>query len=279
MENEKTVYQLGWLPDVPDRRDVPFRAVFRVPAKLPAKVDLRGGCSPVEQQGNLGSCTAQALIGALEFLQLKAKSKVASHPSLPNWFQDLSRLFVYYNTRVEMGTVHEDSGAMLRTGIKVLKTLGVCKEQKWPYKISRFKEKPPADCYQEAEKHQVTAYQRLHKLDEMRACLSMGLPFVFGFAVYEHVMGKDVRRTGNIRLPRQGERMLGGHAVMAVGYDDGRKNLIFRNSWGAEWGRGGYGALPYGYAESRELSDDFWCIQATESDLYAMWKKRDAAVS
>jgi len=277
-------YKFGWLPDVPDRRDIPFTAVFRVPVKLPAKIDLRGKCSPVEQQGELGSCTAQALVGALEFLELQslpppsdkssATSGSACGGKIENSFRDLSRLFVYYNERAAMGTVAEDSGAMLRTGIKVLKNLGVCRETTWPYKISRFTEKPPDNCFSEAENHQVTAYQRLHTLSEMKACLAMGLPFVFGFAVYEHVMSEQVRKSGTIRLPRRNERMIGGHAVMAVGYDDAKKTLLFRNSWGAAWGKSGYGSLPYDYPESRELSDDFWCIQATESNRYAQWKIR-----
>ena len=274
------IYKLGWLPDVPDKRDIPFRAVFRVPAKVPALVDLRGGCSPIEQQGELGSCTAQALIGALEFLELSSlsstsdKSKIANPKSKMSRFHDLSRLFVYYNERAEMGTVNEDSGAMLRTGIKTLKKLGVCRETKWPYVISRFTQKPADDCYHEASDHQVTAYQRLATLSEMKACLAMGLPFVFGFAVYEHVMTENVRKTGTIRLPKRNERMIGGHAVLAVGYDDKEQIFLFRNSWGTDWGKSGYGALPYAYLENRELSDDFWCIQATESDLYAQWKIR-----
>jgi len=280
--NHSFPYKFGWLPDVPDRRDIPFSTVFRVPAKVPAKIDLRGGCSPIEQQGNLGSCTAQALVGGLEFLELQAEtSKIGNRQSkIKNSFADLSRLFVYYNEREAMDTVMEDSGAMLRTGIKVLKKLGVCRESIWPYKITRFTEKPSANCYREAENHQVTAYQRLHTLAEMKACLAMGLPFVFGFAVYEHVMTESVRKSGIIRLPRQNERMIGGHAVMAVGYDNAKKTLLFRNSWGTEWGKSGYGSLPYDYPESRELSDDFWCIQATESNLYAMWKiRQDTALS
>ncbi|MDO9542610.1 MAG: hypothetical protein Q7J98_09845, partial [Kiritimatiellia bacterium] len=215
---QKNFYKFGWLPDVPDQRDVPFRAIFRVPAKVPARVDLRENCSAVEQQGKLGSCTAQALVGALEFLELNsvkienrcvgpapsrgakrslARSGRREKSAIPaaggfacgeqSSFRDLSRLFVYFNEREAMGTVMEDSGAMLRTGIKILKNLGVCQEKIWPYKIARFAEKPPDNCYREAENHQVTAYQRLQTLNEMKACLAMGLPFVFGFAVYEHV--------------------------------------------------------------------------------------------
>lgn len=275
-----TRYKLGWLPDVPDTRDIPFAAVFRVPRKLPARTDLRAGCSPVEDQGNLGSCTAQALVGALEFLELRAlpspsdKSKIANQKSKISRFRDLSRLFVYYNERAAIGTVQEDSGAMLRTGIKTLKAQGVCREGLWPYEIRRFTAKPSEACYAEAADHQVTAYQRLNTLAEMKACLAMGLPFVFGFAVYAHVMSAAVARTGRIRLPGKSERMLGGHAVMAVGYQESTRMVLFRNSWGAAWGCSGYGQMPYAYLESRELSDDFWCIQGTESNRYTAKKCR-----
>jgi len=271
-------YKLGWLPDVPDKRDIPFAAVFRVPRKLPVRADLRAGCSPVEDQENLGSCTAQALVGALEFLELRDlpfpsdKSKIANPKSKISRFRDLSRLFVYYNERAAIGTVQEDSGAMLRTGIKTLKAQGVCRESLWPYAIRRFTARPSEACYAEATDHQVTAYQRLNALNEMKACLAMGLPFVFGFAVYEHVMSAAVARTGRIRLPGKSERMLGGHAVMAVGYHDRARMILFRNSWGAAWGQAGYGQMPYAYLESRELSDDFWCIQGTESNRYATWR-------
>ena len=275
----ETRCKLGWLPDVPDTRDIPFATVFRIPRKLPARADLRGDCSPVEDQENLGSCTAQALVGALEFLQLRAlsspsdKSKIANPKSKISRFRDLSRLFVYYNERAASGTVREDSGAMLRTGIKTLKAQGVCRESLWPYEIRRFTAKPTAACFTEAADHQVTAYQRLNALAEMKACLAMGLPFVFGFAVYEHVMSATVARTGRIRLPGKSERMLGGHAVMAVGYQESTRMVLFRNSWGATWGQAGYGQMPYAYLESRELSDDFWCIQGTENNRYAAWRR------
>jgi len=149
----------------------------------------------------------------------------------------LSRLFVYYNERLANGTVREDSGAMLRTGIKVLKARGVCREALWPYDIRCFTQKPTAACYAEAARHQVTAYQRLETLDEMQACLAMGLPFVFGFTVYEHVMSETVKRTGKIRLPKPNERMVGGHAVLAVGYRNRTRSLLFRNSWERSGGR------------------------------------------
>jgi len=260
-------HKLGWLPDTPDARDISYRARYTVPRKLAVRADLRVGCSPVEDQGELGSCTAQALVGALEFLQMKAL-QVGLSPR----YRDLSRLFVYYNERDVMGTIKEDSGAMLRVGIKTLAKLGVCKEALWPYTISTFTRKPIKKCYTEAQNHLVTSYERLSDLDAMKACLAGGVPFVFGFSVYEHVLTKAVARSGIIRLPKPSERLQGGHAVMAVGYDDAAQTLIFRNSWGEKWGNKGYGTLPYAYLTRRDLSDDFWVIHATANDLYAIKK-------
>lgn len=266
-----TDHKLGWVPDVPDVRDVPFRSIYKVPRKLPPQVDLRAGCSPVEDQGELGSCTAQALAGALEYLELKTLLS-----GVPPSYRDLSRLFIYYNERVDMDTVREDSGAMLRVGIKTLAKFGVCREDLWPYDTECFAKKPSERCYQEACGHTITSYQRLSSLSEMKACLAQGMPFVFGFSVYEHVMTRTVARSGAVRMPSAGERLLGGHAVLAIGYDDAAGVLAFRNSWGETWGKKGYGQLPYGYLTDRNLSDDFWCIQATVSDRYALLKHSPA---
>jgi C1A family cysteine protease len=266
----KAPHRLGWLPDVPDARDVLFRKVFRVARAVPVRTDLRDGCSAVEDQGALGSCTAQALAGALEYLQLRALSAEERRGR----YRDLSRLFIYYNERDDMGTVREDSGAMLRVGIKTLAKLGVCREESWPYDVGRFARKPPDRCYADALTHTITAYQRLESLAEMKACLAQGMPFVFGFSVYEHVLSRSVERSGVIRLPEPAERLQGGHAVMAVGYDDERETLLFRNSWGDAWGQKGYGELPYGYLTRRDLSDDFWCVQATANDRYALNPRR-----
>ncbi|MFH0763400.1 MAG: C1 family peptidase [Candidatus Omnitrophota bacterium] len=238
----------GWLPDIPDRRDYLYGAIRPV-IRLPDKVDLRDFCSAIEDQENLGSCTAQALAGNIEFLDNKIDSL----------YTDVSRLFIYYNERALIGTVEYDSGASLRDGIKTLKNDGVCREENWPYVISKFDKKPPKKCYAEAKQHLVQSYHRIHTLGEMLTCLTEGYPFVFGFTVYESFESAKVKKTGIVNMPKKGEITLGGHAVMAMGYDRDKKRCLVRNSWGRLWGIGGYFTMPFEYLQT--LAEDFWTIR------------------
>lgn len=242
----------GWVPDRPDFRDKLYSTIAAPPPKLPSRVDLRAGCSPVEDQGQLGSCTANALVGALEFLEKKAGKTVT----------DLSRLFIYYNERSMEGTINEDSGAAIRDGVKSLVNLGVCTEKRWPYTLSKFTQKPPAACYKEATKHEVLSYHRILSLQEMKQCLAEGYPFVFGFTVYTAFESATVAKTGQLNLPKSGEKSLGGHAVCAVGYDDATQRVLVRNSWGADWGQEGYFTMPYAYISNTNLADDLWTLRA-----------------
>lgn len=243
---------LGWIPDLPDQRDFLYAALRPAGVRLPQAADLRPILSPVEDQGQLGSCTANALVGALECLEIKGGQPLV----------DLSRLFIYYNERVLEHSVASDSGAMLRDGIKTLVAQGVCSEKKWPYVTAAFAKKPSAACYAEAKTHTIGSYQRIASLSDMRACLAEGFPFVFGFSVYESFESAKVAKTGVLNMPKPGEKQLGGHAVCAVGYDDRTKRLLVRNSWGPAWGMKGYFTMPYEYVANRDLSDDFWTIRA-----------------
>ena len=238
----------GWLPDIPDQRDFLYSAI-KPKLRIPAKVDLRQYCSLVEQQGALGSCTACALVGNLEFLDNRPDAV----------YTDVSRLFIYYNERLLRGNEDYDSGASLRDGIKTLKKTGYCREKNWPYNIERFAQKPPKRCYDEAAKSCIVSYHRINTLSEMFACLAEGYPFVFGFTVYESFQSKQVVRTGIVNLPKKNERAIGGHAVMAAGYNQKEKRFLIRNSWGTNWGQAGYFTMPFAYLET--LSADFWTIR------------------
>jgi C1A family cysteine protease len=226
-------------------------------AALPPKVDLRGTCpKTVYDQGQLGSCTANAIAGSIEFDFIKQK---ATEPFTP------SRLFIYYNERALEGTVNQDSGAQIRDGVKSVNKLGAPPEPLWPYSDKNpgpFKKKPPARVYKVAAKHKVTAYQRVARvLAQLKGCLAAGYPFVFGFTVYDSFESEQVAKTGKVDMPGPEENVLGGHAVLAVGYDDSSQRFIVRNSWGPNWGMGGYFTMPYAYLLDPNLSDDFWTIR------------------
>ncbi len=249
----------GWTRDLPDHRDLFFASIRKVKGKLPPSVDLRAGCSPVENQLSLNSCTANALVGALEFLQIKLKESRV----------DLSRLFLYYNERRTEGTVNQDNGARLRDGIKCLKQFGICSEDAWPYDISKVFIQPPPVCYTSAVSHELIRYYAIRNLDDMKASLAEGFPVAFGFAVFSAFESPLVAKTGILNYPAPSETQLGGHAILAVGYDDKSERLLIRNSWGWDWGQHGYFTMPYAYAfggpNEPALASDFWTLRQTKS--------------
>ena len=240
----------GWVPDIPDGRDFLYAGIKPRRLRLPSKVDLREFCSEVEDQGQLGSCTANALAGNIEFLDNKDGDGA---------YTDKSRLFIYYNERVIEHSVDSDAGAMLRDGIKTLNKEGVCSEKSWPYKIPKFADRPSLACYKEAKSHCIQSYHRITTLNDMLTCLTDGFPFVFGFAVYESFESKATAKTGIAPMPKKDEKMMGGHAVLAVGFDQKQKRFLARNSWGKAWGMEGYFTIPFEYLET--LADDFWTIR------------------
>jgi C1A family cysteine protease len=253
----REIKRFGWTPDLPDARDYMYSAPEAVLTKLPTKVDLRSKMPKVYDQGELGSCTANAIGAAFEFSQVK-QGQTDFMPS---------RLFIYYNERAVEGTIDTDSGAMIRDGMKSVAKLGVCTEDTWPYDIPKFTDKPSRKAYTEAKKHQALVYRRvLGQLHQMQGCLGQGYPFVFGFSVYESFMSPDVAKTGKVPLPPRGEQLLGGHAVLAVGYDDAIQSFIVRNSWGPKWGDKGYCYMPYGYLTDPQLARDFWAVYTVEPD-------------
>lgn len=249
------IQRYGWVRDLPDHRDHLYSAPVVALQTMPGKFDLISQCPPVYDQGQLGSCTANAIAAAVEFELLKQKLQ----DFLP------SRLFIYYNERAMEGTVGSDSGAQIRDGIKSVAKQGVCPETMWPYVIAKFKSKPSKACYTEALKHTVTLYQRLvPTLNQLRGCLASGWPFVFGITVYDSFESPAVAKSGNVPMPAPGEATVGGHAVMGVGYDDSKQVFIVRNSWGTGWGLKGYFTIPYAYVTDSQLADDFWTLRLVQ---------------
>jgi len=244
----------GWVRDLPDARDFTYGApLIRFPKGLPPSVDLRSECPPIYDQGQLGSCTANAIAGAIEFDQRKQGTK----EFVP------SRLFIYYNERVMEGTVNQDAGAQIRDGVKSVATLGAPPETDWQYDISKFSTRPPKQAYSDAKSDLVSAYARVTQdLMQMRGCLAGGYPFVFGFTVYESFESQSVADTGQVPMPASGEQVKGGHAVVAVGYDDQKRVFFVRNSWGTDWGKDGYCFMPYEYLLTPHLANDFWTIRS-----------------
>ncbi len=249
------IKRFGWVRDIPDQRDYRYQPPPKVARALPPKIDLRDGFLDCYNQGELGSCTSNAIAGALQFLERK---EGAADPVMP------SRLFIYYNERALEGTVGSDSGAQIRDGIKTVVKRGFCPEPLWPYDITKFAAKPPEKCYRAALKDRVSQYLRLDhsSATSLMTCLASGYPFVFGFSVYESFEAPSVAQTGVVNLPRLGERVLGGHAVVACGYDTKTSRFTVRNSWGTRWGVGGYFTMPFEYLTNGFLSADFWTIRS-----------------
>lgn len=239
----------GWKKDLPDHRD--FKFTYQV-MSLPQKVDLRPEMPPVYDQGELGSCTANAGGAAFAYTH-KKEQKLLFMPS---------RLFIYYNTRMLDGTTNYDAGSTIRATIKSLAKYGAAQEILWPYNIDRFKVKPGVRVYSDGRKNLVTQYLSVPQTEAgIKTSLAQGFPVVFGFSVYESFETTEVSETGIVNMPSVEESLLGGHAVLIVGYDDSKKQFIVRNSWGEGWGDKGYFYMPYQYVLTHELSGDFWTIR------------------
>ena len=243
----------GWIPQAPDPRDREFLRVM-APMELPSSIDLTDEMPPVYDQGQLGSCTGNAISAAVDY-QIGREGKPFINPS---------RLFVYWNERNLEGTVDQDSGAQIRDGIKVVNTFGVCPESEWAYDTSQFATRPPDSCYTDALKDRAVSYEAVAQdpdLTALRSALAQKLPVVIGFSVYSSFESPEVARSGFAPMPAPGETLMGGHAVLAVGYVDATRKVKIRNSWGPGWGLNGYFYLPYEYLASPDLSSDWWAIE------------------
>ncbi len=252
--------KFGWKRDKVDIRDWKFKALLKhvALAEVPAKVDLTEHMTPVENQQDIGSCTANAVVGAMEYLEWKRTNK--------RWlcfkqYRDLSRLFVYYNTRLMEGTVEEDAGATIRGTVKSLAKYGVCDERIWPYETDKWDDRPKDQAYDKALQRCVKDYYRVDSLDEIMQALALGFPVSFGAMIYDSFM--SVGGNGNVTMPAAGEASMGGHAMLIVGYDRNERQFLVRNSWGTQWGDNGYCRFPFAYIDPvAGLSGDLWVIRS-----------------
>lgn len=250
----RQIKKYGWVPDLPDQRD---KYVKWSPKQvLKDSVDLREYMPAIYDQGNLGSCTANALAASFEYDNASQK--------LPEFFP--SRLFIYYNERVVEGHVNTDSGARLRDGIKVINSIGVCPEVDYPYLIESFSTQPSMAAYNNASKHKTIEYRRVNIThQDLMKSLSLGLPVIFGFTVYESFETDEVAIRGVMPMPKLNEKIIGGHAILAVGYDSDNETIIIRNSWGSSWGIGGYFMMPYEFFCEKYCSDA-WVIKSVNGE-------------
>ena len=287
-------YAFGYLPDLPDARDYTkdtpaVQKLLKTPSSVPKTVDLRAFCPPIYNQGQIGSCTANAAAALLEYNLRRAFIVEQQRRSTSGAFRSgemaigkeyytpTSRMFIYKCTR-DLMMAKGDSGAYIRTTMGSLALFGAPPEKYWGYSegIDRA---PPAFCYSFASNYQAISYFRLDEktvgipvkdkgeaLNEIKSTLAQSLPVMFGFQVYESIREAN---DGKIPYPARGEKIIGGHAVLCVGYDDalmiGDKvgAFLIRNSWGEEWGEKGYGWLPYDYLLAG-LAQDWWALVKAE---------------
>jgi C1A family cysteine protease len=254
LAQEKEMKTLHWLKSL--RVITESLYAPQATTEIPLRVDLRQWCSPIEDQGQLGSCTANAIVSMLEWLENKNRETN---------FVRLSRLFVYFNERNMEGTTTSDAGAFIHDGIGSISQLGICEESVWPYNESMFAVKPNQQAYTEALTRRYHSYSRVESKEGMLACLAEGYPFVFGVQVSESEFCGDLPG-GLVKMITGNETDLGGHAMCCVGYDLDKNHFIVRNSWGPDWGDNGYCYFPIEYLTDPEFSDDFWTVRKTYSD-------------
>lgn len=236
--------------DKHDERDFKFVPTVSI-TDLPKLVDLSQFCPPIFDQSNLGSCTGNMTAGAI-FTRRKIEKLSDIIPS---------RIWIYYQARKIEGTIDEDSGATIRDAIKGVATFGYCSEKSLPYDISKFTKTPSSKCVKEAKQNLIQRYESVPQdLNTIRACLAQNYSINIGIAVYESFESTNVAKTGIVPIPKPSEKVLGGHAVHIIGYDDDKKLFKLANSWGVSWGDKGFFYLPYDYVLNSVLASDFWRI-------------------
>jgi C1A family cysteine protease len=244
----KHVYNLR--RDTPDPRDYLFAPA---PVVYPDEWDNRPLCTAVNDQGDRGSCTAQAATGTAEFLLQKQTGREV----------DTSPLFLYSCELQADGSFPQDAGSTIRQSVKQLAKCGVCLEATWPYS-ERLCKTPSAEAYVEALTMQATEYARVTQSEgSIKRTLAAGFCINVGIQIYESFESDEVSKTGIVTMPESGEQLLGGHALLIVGYKD--NYYIIRNSWGDSWGDKGYCYIPEAYIHNSSLTSDLWVVKGMET--------------
>jgi C1A family cysteine protease len=255
------VNKFGWIPDYPDHRDQKYKATWV--GILPPVVRRLAQMPPIYNQGSVGSCTGNGTARCIQYCRRMQ--------GLPDFVP--SRLMLYYDAREREGTTDVDSGAQIRDAVKGAVQNGACPETEWPYDESKFRVKPDDSAYAAGAKDEVIGYHRVDQSVYMiRAALAMEDPVVFGFSVYDSFMSLQTADTGVVTVPQQGEQFVGGHCVVAVGYDDNRRMILCDNSWGEGWGFNGSFWMPYEYIENSDLAQDFWVVRLVTEPASRMGK-------
>lgn len=248
----------GWRRDLPTPFAPQHEHLPLAAAPILPEVDHRPDWPAPYDQGDLGSCTGNGLGGAVHYV-LRKSGAVDAH-----WLP--SRLFIYYGERAREGTISSDAGAAISDGVTVIQHQGVPDEKYWPYVVSRFTQRPSASAFSQALKHRVLSAGRVRGTHaDLRTALSQGYNVVFGFSVFESFESDAVAASGIVPLPAADEQLLGGHCAVIVGHSDSRKRYIVRNSWGTQWGQGGYCEMPYSYIEDADLASDFTIVKVVET--------------
>lgn len=260
--------KFGWIPDVPDKRDIPFKAAVTDLTALPKSVDISSLTGPVLNQGSLGSCTAFATLAAYyasrrvrTAIRTTTSTSFSLAPSPRDVPLDSSELFQYYQTRVLENRVKIDSGATIRSSIKSLNKFGVCTEALHKYSVTAFARPPTAQALAEATQYRALRYERIDNRvgSQLYSAVAKGHVVVFGSMLYQSCT--EAGQTGLVKMPKKSETALGGHAMAIVGYNMGRKLFMVKNSWGTNWGQSGYCWMPEAYLTDTSLSDDFWVLK------------------
>ena len=233
-------------------------------ATIAPSVDLRKDFTVVKDQGDMGACSAFAMVGIFEYILKKNHQ-----PEI-----DLSEQFVYYNARKADGASRVDAGTSLSEVIRTMMDKGVCQEHLFPYNPDNISQEPPVEAYDDAQTRKIVRAKVVRKdLQAIKSAVYEGYPVAISLRIFNTFNP----RKGFIRIPSETEiqnEQSGNHAMIICGYNDEARFFVVRNSWGRKFGDKGYCYIPYGYIENEALLNGA-CIISEISDTKLQVKSTD----